>query len=83
MALDVYLRFPDKSPRPTDPEIIELRSEIRRLSQSVDRLSSLIKVEAPHREHKEVRRNEKAEHEEDHEHDTTNRDSRKKKPRQR
>jgi hypothetical protein len=43
------------------PEIIELRDEIRRLSRSVHRLSSLIKVEEPHREHKEVTKKEKEE----------------------
>ncbi len=47
-----------------EPEIVELRGEIRRLSRSVHRLSSLIKVEEPHREHKEVTTKEKEDEEE-------------------
>ncbi len=45
-----------------DPEIIALRGEIKRLHNSVHRLASLIKVEEPHRQPKEVTK--KEEHEE-------------------
>jgi hypothetical protein len=45
------------------PEIEELRSDARRLSRSIHRLSALIKVEEPHREKKEVTKAEE-EHEE-------------------
>ena len=42
-----------------EPEIIELRGEIKSLHNSIHRLASLIKIEEPHRESKEVRKNEK------------------------
>lgn len=42
-----------------EPEIIELREEIRGLSRAVHRLSSLEEVEEPHRERKEVGHKEK------------------------
>lgn len=40
------------------PEIIELRAQIKRLQNSVHRLDSLIKIEEPHRERKEVTKEE-------------------------
>lgn len=45
----------------TNPELIELRGEIKRLHSSVNRLASLIKIEEPHRERKEVSKREKEE----------------------
>lgn len=51
-----------------EPEIIELRHEVRHLRSSIHRLDSLIKVEEPHREHKEVKRKEDDEEHEEREH---------------
>jgi hypothetical protein len=42
-----------------EPEITELRSEIKGLHHSINRLASRIKIEEPHRQSKEVRKNEK------------------------
>lgn len=44
-----------------EPEIIELHAEVRSLSRSVHRLSSLMKAEKPHHDPKEVRKKEKGE----------------------
>ena len=46
-----------------EPEIIELRGEIKRLYKSVHRLDSLIKIEEPHRERKEATEKETGEEE--------------------
>ncbi len=46
-----------------EPEIIELRSEIKQLSNSIHRLTSAIKIEEPHRESKEVTKGEEEERE--------------------
>ena len=48
-----------------EPEIIELRGEIKRLHNSVRRLASLIKIEEPHRERKEITKKEKEEEREE------------------
>jgi Kelch motif len=44
-----------------EPEVIELRGEIKRLHNSIHRLASLIKIEEPHRERKEVTQKDKEE----------------------
>jgi hypothetical protein len=48
------------------PEIIEIRGELKRLHNGVQRLSSLIKIEEPHRELKEVTKKTKEEEEKEH-----------------
>jgi hypothetical protein len=49
----------DEEKAVTQPEIVALRSEVHRLSRTVDRFASHIEVEEPHREPKEVKRPEK------------------------
>jgi len=48
-----------------EPEIIQLRGEIKRLHNSVHRLASSIKIEEPHRERKEITKKEKEEEREE------------------
>jgi hypothetical protein len=43
------------------PEIMALRSEVRQLSRSIDRFASQVRVEEPHREPKETKRDEEGE----------------------
>ena len=60
------VRKPDRSCEESSvigPEFIGLRGEIKRLHNSVCRLDSLIKIEEPHREHKEVTKKENEEEE--------------------
>jgi hypothetical protein len=52
--------FCDEEKAVIEPEIVALRSEIHRLSRSVNRFASHIEVEEPHREPKEVKRSEKS-----------------------
>jgi hypothetical protein len=60
-----------------EPEIIELRGEIKRLHNGVNRLASFIKIEEPHRERKEVTGKEKEEQHEEREERNEDRDRKK------